>query len=119
MLLGVVLPSLEDGFVPHGGGCVAVGDAIPHCVLVHERDGYHRYEDGFVLANNATCEACTSSCPQCFGTPPNCIACHNGSMPVTDDATNATTCRELGDSCRVVLQSSGGGCAVCQGGYFR
>ena len=40
-------------------------------------------------------------------------------MLVTDEATNATTCRELGDSCRVVLQSSGGGCAVCQDLYFR
>ena len=40
-------------------------------------------------------------------------------MLVTDEATNATMCRELGDSCRVVLPSSGGGCAVCEGGYFR
>ena len=56
---------------------------------------------------------------QYFGSPPNCTACHNGSTLVTDEATNATTCRELGDPCCVVLQPSSGGCAVCQSGYFR
>ena len=108
----------EFGFVRNGGMCVAVGDGIAHCAAWGD-DGCQRCEDGFILTEDATCEPCDAACTTCFGSPSNCIACHNWSMLVTDDATNATTCRELGDSCRAVLRSSEGGCAICEAGYFR
>ena len=108
----------EFGFVRNGGMCVAVGDGIAHCAARVD-DGCQRCDDGFILTEDATWGPCSSACATCFGSPSNCIACHNWSMLVTDDATNATTCRELGDSCRAVLRSSEGRCAIFEAGYFR
>lgn len=89
-----------------GEWCV---DCHDHCVECSSASSCNHCGDGFVLEDNAMCEECSSSCSRCFGSPSNCIACHNGSMLVTDEETNTTTCNELGDSYGVVLQSSGGG----------
>ena len=75
-------------------------------------------DDGFVLADNATCEMCSASCSRCFGTPSNCIACHNGSMPVT--TMRPTPRRAASSATRAVSSCSRAGLVRrVSGGFFR